>query len=92
MSNLGNTGSPRSRQVHSQNADERETPEEATRGSKGIRPPAKPSASDRRGPGKDRGGSSVAGPPPEHKRLVEEHVKQWRQQRPKQCKQEEIMN
>jgi hypothetical protein len=55
MSNLGNTGSPRSRQVHSQNADERETPEEATLGSKGIRPPAKPSASDRRGPGKDRG-------------------------------------
>jgi hypothetical protein len=28
---------------------------------------------------------------PEQKRLVEEHVKQWRQQRLKECKQEEIM-
>jgi hypothetical protein len=28
---------------------------------------------------------------PEQKRLVEEHVKQWRPQRLKECKQEEIM-
>jgi hypothetical protein len=40
----------RSRQVHSRNADERETPEEeATPGPEGIRPAAKSSSSERKG-------------------------------------------